>query len=434
MRNVSKKIKPLLTSSFLKQGVLFTGISFFGSFLNYLFNSLSAKRLGPTGYGEIATLFAYATVFSGIPTLAISNDIIRRLGQKGDHKLVFIYRWEQWMFEKSRRWIYLIIPYFLLIFLLPPLTNLSVFSTLTLLFIVLFTFISAFYVAAYQGIRWFALLSYISLAATFIKLAGPVLVYFHVDGINTILTCLIFSAIIPLILCHYFLKKSFKKLSNNERAPKVDKRLFKAILYNKPLVTTAFSITALNILNNLDVIFVKKYFSPQEAGMYAAWSLFAKIIFFVFGSTIGLSFVFFTSREYAKYQMKALMGILLVFFIGAIVSFYFYSSFGFFLINVIFTPHYQVINQYLPLASLFGFFYSLIFILNNYFLAKNSRFSLLAFFGAIFYAMVLFSFGQKLESIFLIDVYSSSAIAGIYLLAIFYYNMRKWNSKNQATS
>ncbi len=425
-----KFIRFLLQNDFFQGSILFTASNFFGGFLNYLFNSLSAKLLGPVGYGEVATLFAYLTILS-VPILVIITDIIRRLGSIGKNNLIRVVSWEEWAKQKLSRWSYLIIIYFLTLFFLPNITNLSLVTSFGLLIIFLLTLLSSFYNGVFQGLHWFLFLSLILISGAAVKLLGPLLVFLGVDGLSTIIFSLILSGIATIWLSHKILQTKTKEFDLQRH--KINKRILQ-LLFTKTFITTAFSLIALSMLNNIDLIYVKKYFSAKEAGVYGAWSLFGKIITYLFGSIFNIGLIFFSAQKYKKYHIKALVTIVIALCFAGFIMFILYSWFGELLIKLIFNYKYLAILPYLSKAAIFGFFYSFIFIVNNFFLAKDSSFSLIVFAGIPFYAFVLIIYGKTLQNIFAINVYFSLSLALIYMFFIFYYNIRIWKQKKPIIS
>ncbi|PJC81260.1 hypothetical protein CO007_05560, partial [Candidatus Roizmanbacteria bacterium CG_4_8_14_3_um_filter_36_10] len=99
-------IKSAFNNKFVKGGLFFTLANFLGGFLNYLFNSLSGKLLGPAKYSEITALFSYLTIFS-LPITVITVDIIRRLGEKGKLRLSYFKMGEDWFWQRIYHWRYL---------------------------------------------------------------------------------------------------------------------------------------------------------------------------------------------------------------------------------------------------------------------------------------------------------------------------------------
>ncbi len=421
--DASTKIKNLLNNKFFRGGFFFTVSNFIGGFLNYLFNSLSGKLLGPVGYGEIAAYSAYLTIFS-IPIQIASYELIRRLGQKGEKRIIVLREWEFWLTTEVKKWKFLAIPYFLLILILPNLTNLSLLFSFVLLMVLLASLMSTFYLTSLQGIHEFFWYSVLALAPVLIKLFGPVLVYFHIDGISTIGIMLIFSALSSFVFGKFLLDKIFSKAATRIKSFKT--QVIK-LVFTKQLLIMSLSLIALNLLNNLDIMYVKKFFTANIAGVYGAWSLYGKIIFYIFGPIISLAYIFFADRDQSKNHRKSLAISIGVFLLGGLIFFLTYTFFGKFVLSLIFNSRYFEILSLLPRAALFGLLYSLIIILNNYFIAKHSPASLTSLIIIPFYGLGLFFWGKTIDMVVNIDLIFSSLILifSLFFAAIISTNERK---------
>src|SRR3990167_10800062 len=94
-------INKLLINRFFQGGMVLTSTNLILGFLNYLFNSLSGKLLGPAKYSEISALFSYLVIF-GVPSAVIQTEIIRRLGQAGTDRLKLVKSWNEWYIKIIR--------------------------------------------------------------------------------------------------------------------------------------------------------------------------------------------------------------------------------------------------------------------------------------------------------------------------------------------
>lgn len=410
-----KKIATRISKNkFFRGGVFLTAASFINGFLNYLFNSLSGKVLGPSGYSEIAALFSYGILFL-IPVQVIGIDLIRRIGEKGVDRTSFVKAWDLWFVAKIKRWWWLFIPYFLQTLVLTKITNLSPIFSFTLLATTLLTFLSAFYLAALQGLHLFFIYSVIGIIATLIKLIGPVLVFFKIDGLITVALFLILSSLSTVAFGQFYLGRLYKNVSIS--GIKVEKKL-RQLFLNRWIIITMFSLLGINLLNNLDVIFVKKFFPATASGSYGAWSLFARIVFYALGPIVGMSYVFFSSKDQREKHLRGLILFLGLTVAAGTVMYFVYSYFGTQIIKLIFTDKFLSILPYLNLAAIFGTLYTLIFILNGYFLAKKSALSLTVMLVMPVYWVFLYILGKSLETIILINIIATAIIFVLYLLSV----------------
>lgn len=424
------KLSKLWNNKFIQGGTIYTTASFLINVINYFFNVLVARGLGPTGFGEITALFSYTTIFS-VPILVMSMVIIQKIGAKGEYAKGFSQSLEIWFLSKlEQRW-YLILPILFISPFIPRFTNLSPLSGYILIPLVMLSFVGAFYGALLQGLQAFAWISGLNLLSGLLKFAGALFVIAGIDGIATIIVFLLFSSIITLLLSHVLIRKNtqFTEVRNPD---KINKRLRDAIV-DKHVVITFFSILSITLLNNIDIIFVKKFFSAQDAGIYSAWSLFAKIITYVIGPITMVSYIFFSNKQNSHNHKRILyisMGILIF---TSLSCYIIYRFFPFFAIHLFFGPRYESLLPYLPSASIFGALYATITLINNYFLAKKSSWSLLLMGFIAVYAGALYTFSKSFYSIIQINIIFAAFIALIYMIAYiksFIYNSSDGKSKN----
>ena len=413
-----KKITALANHPFIQGGIILSFSNVITGFLNYLFNSLSAKTLGPAGYGEITALFSYLVVFS-VPFGVISADLIRRIGRLKSHQNSTILGWENWIWKKINQWKILIIPYSLVTLIIPRITNLSLFSSIALLIFILLTFIGTFYNATIQGLQLFSIAAALSIVSVLLKLIGPLLVSLNFGGVNLVIAVLVIGSFILLPVYQIIIRK---KLLNDQKKyiPQVplNKRI-RSLFVNRNMVITTLSLLAITLFNNFDMMFAKKFFTSEMAGLYGAWNLLAKIVLYAGGPLGGLSFIYFSNQSYKKQHKKSLIFIVAGVIIVGILMFITYLIYGSLIIRLLFNKSYYAIINYLPQAAIFGCLYSLISIINGFFLANNSRKSLIIalLFPVYFFSLILF--GRSFFGLINLNLIFATIIFALYFVALF---------------
>ncbi len=405
-----QKIKNLFKNDFIKGGFFYTGSAFFISFLNYIFNFLTARTLGPQGYGEITALFSYLTIIT-IPTFVISSYVIQKIASSGDNKFEYAAKLEQLFWTKIKKYWPIIALTFLFVPLIPQITNLSPTSSLFLLPLILLTFVGSIYGAIQQGLNILVVFSSISISASFIKLSGPLLVIMGIDGYLTIILMLTLSTLLPLWFSIVLLRKSFKKMGLIQLS-KIEAKV-RSLFFNRQFILILVSTLALNLLNNLDIIFVKKYLTSQEAGIYSSWSLLAKIILYVVGPFISLSFIFF-SGEKKKNQNVFRISLIALLIIG-ICSYIGYTYFSRMVVGIFFGNRFMTVLPYLSRAAIFGSLYAAVAFINNYYVAKKSSISLIAPIFVPIYFILLFLIKKNLDSIMQLNIFFTLTVTILYL-------------------
>lgn len=419
---MKQRASALLSNTFVQGGVTIMLANVFASFFNYLFNVVSAKALGPVGYSEVIALSSYILIFF-VPISIVMTNVIRQLGVYKKNQIEQVIRWEQFFFHRINRYKLLLLVYFGLSFLLPKLTNLAFETSATLLLMIFFAFVASFYQGVLQGLKLFVLFAFVTVLAAFVKLVGPLLVFVHIDGLFTIFIFLILSTALPIIVSKKALDR--RKTKSQFQASDVHSMRLKTILLSKPFVITTLSLLGLTLLNNLDVIYVKKFFAADISGIYGAWNLFAKIVFYIVAPLQMISLVFFSDSLQTKNHRVALFTIIAFMSILGFVLFLVYGTFASTLIKLMFTNEFLPIAPYLSQAAIFGTSYSLIAIINNFFLAKSSRLSLIILGVIPIYAFLLFSGGTSLGAIIKIDVAVSVVITLLYIAAMGVYIVKK---------
>jgi O-antigen/teichoic acid export membrane protein len=403
-----------MKNEFLKGGVILTLSSFVVNVFNYFFNFLVGRSLGPSGYGEIATLFSYITLLS-IPTAILGTIIIQKIGTSSEKKLFYTYSIEKYINGKIIKYIPLLLLSFILIPFIPRITNLSFLTSLVLIPLILLTVLSSIYNSYFQGLKLFLLIAGISLVTAFLKMSGGVAVALHLGQLEVVLFFLIVSSLVSYLLSVYSFKKETRRIVH-DTFPK--KRILHYLL-SPQFIVTGISVAAMLALNNIDIIYVKKFFTAQEAGLYSSWSLFAKAIFYILGPLLGVSFIFFAHNKNQKDQRKSFLLSLLGLIILGVLSFFFYTFFAQLIISLLFGKKFISITPYLGLASIFGSLYAIITFVSNYFIAKSSKWSLVLAYSLLFYILGLFFIVKSIVTLFYMNIIYCTVVVVIYLIAFF---------------
>jgi len=167
-----------------------------------------------------------------------------------------------------------------------------------------------------------------------------------------------------------------------------------------------FSTLAFTSLYTTDVILVRHFLPGATSGLYAALSTLGKIIFFISGPIISVMFPLVSERHasgsnYRHLLWASLSLVTLVCFLSTSVYFLFPS----FMINVLYGKQYLPAVPYLGLFGIFLSFYSLSFLLTNFFLSigktKTVIFPLIA---GLLQIIFIFFFHQNLWQVIFISI------------------------------
>lgn len=407
-----------LKSSFVRGSLVFTVSTFLGSVLNYLFNLIIAKKLGPIGFGEITALFSYTTIFS-VPMTVITMVIVQKIGSHHKRGLSYALTLEQWFLLKLKKWWLLLIPFIFLTPLIQQTTNLTFVSSATIAPFVILSFAGAYYAAILQGLHLFMWLSVIGLIAVVIKLAGAIAIPDPTMGLVYIIIFLFISSGSAIISSFFALQRIGK--GNKIIQSKLKRRVLSS-LFQRQVFITFCSILGLTLLGNADIVTAKKFLSSEQAGIYGSWSLFAKIILYFIGPLLTSSYIFFSSLKNKQNHEKVLQISLVILGFIAGTSFLIYQYMSYPIINVLFGNKFNAIAPFLGLASVFGSLYASSTLMNNYFLSKKSIYSLLPIGAGLFYLPSLYFYGTSIGSLITVNLSIGTSLLLLQIFAMVKYN------------
>lgn len=417
---MTKKIKSMLKSPTLIGTFFVTLGVFVGSIFSYLLQIGLGNLLTIEDFGLFNAFLSLLTIFS-IPAGAISVALIKKVSEllaKNDlatlHKLF-------WSFSK----ISLVFGLFLSALFVALNNAVSSYLKVTqpsLIFVfsgvLALSFINTAPLSYLQGLLRFKAYAFIALASQFLRLIIPMgLVYagYRVAGAYG---GFIIVSLLTFLLSYLLLKKNlgarFPSVNANPVAMKV---IYKSIL--------AFSVPVLLInsgvalLNNIDIIMVKHYFDPYQAGIYAGLITMCKV--FLFGASIvqtvmfpQISHLYALGADYKNRFFKFLLLQLIVIGTGLAVFVFFPS-----LINsLMFGGKFVESVPYIPSFALFVSLYIVITFLSMFLLAvSKTRAYLVILPACVIQYILIANFHQSLASI----IKANTISAGLSCLFIAIY-------------
>lgn len=411
-----RHIKLYWSNEYIQGGVFLTLSAFMANVLNYVFNFFAARVLGPSGYGELIAFYSYITFFS-VPMVVLSNIVIQRISSHSANPYVYANSFT----TQFRHILFRLLPFIGLSLLGIPfisrITNLSPVVSYLLIPAIVLGVVSSFYLSVYQGLKLFFLFSLLSLTSVVFKLASIAIPVLKYGTLNEVLIFQFIASVFIVFISIMILSKLLRNHIPKNASPTVAK--LKHFLTGSQFIITLFSVLSFTMLSNVDVMFVKKFFSSGETGIYSSWALFAKIILYVVAPLTQISFVFFAGNSKKQLQDRVLLialGILALVGIGGYVG---YTYLGSFFISSLFGNAFIEVAPYLGLAAIFGMFYAAISFLNTYFLAKKSRYSLILAILLPFYLITLFFLPKTLVYLMWTNIIFSALAAASYLSAFF---------------
>ncbi len=405
-------LKRVLQNEFVQGSFFLTGSTFLVNILNYFFNLITARKLGPALFGDFTTLFSYLAIVS-VPVTILTTVVIKKIAERGNERFEYAAMLEKWFLKRVRKFGFLILLVIPMWFLLPKFANLTREASVAFSLLLGLSIIIGFYDAVIQGTREIQVFSYLGIISVVTKLTGALLLYTVIGSYSLLLFLILVGLLIriPIIRMAINKKNSGKKITLSQT------RLLHAVM-NKNVLYSAASLLGITVLGNADIIIVKKLFSAEQSGIYASWLLLSKIILYAAGSVLPLSFIFFASADQKKNHKKMLLISLTVLALFSLVCIVGYSTFGTVLVHILFGTRFEMVIPYMQLAGIFGALYLLVLFINQYFISQHSNAALIAPALAPLYLFLLFTQSTSLHAVMMINSIFAAFMLILYLLEI----------------
>ena len=335
-----------------------------GAFLNYLFHLVMGRVLAPSEYGVLVSLFSLLYLF-GVPGGVLGTTATKfasKYKAQGDFKAV----------TAALVWTSKVITVlgFVLFGLAFVFRNqLAGFLKITdpLLPVLFFGFITLSLLTSpllgfLQGLLRFKAFSFMSFLGALLKFLLGVGLAALGFGIWGVTWGLIISSGLVIVISLLLLKK-------NLRFPFTGSSFIKSDLLKYALPTTA-TLLALTSFYNVDVILVKHFFSPEEAGIYSSVVTIGRIIFFGLSSVVLVAFPMAAEkRERGENPFVVLHKSLLLVIPGAAVGVLAYFLLPRLLVALLFGSQYLAAVPYLGIFAVFMGLYTVVDLVSRFFLS-----------------------------------------------------------------
>lgn len=388
--------------SFVKSSAIFTLSSIFVNLLGYIFHVFAGRYLGPANYSDITTTIAYATIIS-VPVLVASIIIVKKAGSQ-HNKALYLRSLLQYFDSFARALSTLTLAY-LALTILGYLNHLSLWTILLMpVFVITFVFAQLYSVLLQAG-KFFTLLSVAITVAGLLKLAGALLAPFY-PFTTPILILLIISNFAQIYLARRFILKHSVRVPSRVESP--------FTLTSPTLKLTFISVLSLALLNNLDIILAKQFLPPVSAGLYGVWSLFAKAITYTFIPISSVALVFFSDNQDYHNPLHILYPSLAFVFLSGLVAYFGFYLLSGYLITLLMGAKYNELIPLLPLSAISGTVYSLIYLINNYYLSQNSHLAYLPVIITTTIVILLSLLGNNLSTFIHLITWGTGSLLLIY--------------------
>jgi O-antigen/teichoic acid export membrane protein len=354
------KVKKLIAHPLFSGSLVMMAGSMGVNVVNYVYHLLMGRILGPVDYGVLASVFSILYIIGIVPQSGGVAIVKFISSAKSDTELKYVYHGiKRYIFKFS---IWLSVFTLLISPLITQFLKIENYYTVPvvafILFMILITLVNQ---AASQGRLNFIGFVTPNFVSAVGKLAlGLLFVYLGLSVFGAVVAIGI-SAFLTYLVSRYF----NRDLLREKKYKEFDIHLF--LKYAGPVLIQALAFTS---LFTTDLILVKHFLSPLEAGLYAALSTLGKIIFFAVSPITSAMFPIISGRKargegYRKVFLLALMSTAAI-SIGIIFVYKFFPDIA---IGMLYGKAYLLAKNELFWMGLFMFFYTISYVLVNFMLS-----------------------------------------------------------------
>lgn len=388
MKNQILKIKNLTKHPlFSGSAVMIIGSNIANAFA-YIYHLIIGRMLGPSGYGELASIINLIGLFS--VTFGFLGLVIMKFvsgGKKSDIPAFF-----NWV--KGRTLIAAAVVgtvMFLATPLLAKFLNSNTYPIALAGPILFLYFVGYIYRSFLQGLLEFGkvvLTSNLDLFGRFVL--GVLFVFLGLRVFGGVLGIFVSSAL-SLLLTIYFLKK-YVKTGKNKKIFSGDKEVW---AYSIPIFVMSLST---NSMYMSDVILAKHFFNPYTSGIYASLSTLGRIIFYGTAPVAAVMFPLI-SKSFAKkenYKKIFYLSLLLtlILCLGVLGIYYLFPEF---VIGILYGSGFVEGSKYLVWFGGFMTIFTINSLIINYFLSINiTKPVYLSLMAAIFQVIFIWIFHSSI--------------------------------------
>jgi O-antigen/teichoic acid export membrane protein len=367
----------LLRHDFVQGSGIITVTSFGVSVLNYLFNLLVARHVSLGDYGEYSTAMA-TILLATIPVGALGMYLVRRFGSQPVQ--------ERWRLARrlEQRLTGTVVHYsgvlallcLILGWLLFAHSHLMIVTTVFVISSSILTLWQTFYLATLQASQKFWWFGGIQIGFSVARLTGGLIALQFHPQLPLLLLSMSVATLAQLGAGYWLIRQEGKKDNTVKMsAPVAWQQLF-TFCQRKEVLLPLLTTLGLVGLSSLDIIFVKIFFPADQAGLYSALSLLAKVVLYVTQPLAIAGYTFFTNHEHREQARFYLLVLTIVTVVVSAIGVLGYSLLSVFTITLFFDSRFLAIQPWLGWAAVYGGLYSLVYLFVQYFLAMNRWYTL----------------------------------------------------------
>ncbi|MHB8276135.1 MAG: oligosaccharide flippase family protein [Candidatus Humimicrobiaceae bacterium] len=381
-----------------------------GNLINFFYQIIMGRVLGPSGYGELTTLISLLFI-SGAITGTFQTSVTRYISAYNAQNNV--YKIKNYFIKITIRFFILsCLIFILLLLLLKPIAFfLNMESSLPLIIlgvIIIEGSLASVITGVIQGMGRFKALGFNSILSTSLKLVlGIFFIYLGFKSFGAVIGIML-SALIAYLI--FFL--SIKDILRLKIPSNIDSSIDIKNFY-KSTMMILISTVLITLISYFDIVLVKHFFSPENTGYFAAASQIGRIILFFPGAIGIVIFPRFTEKFEKNERLR---GTFLKSFFILLVSSIFFLVIYFFFPEIITRIMYGTVfvNDSSKLIFLYGLFMALIGFINLqilYFISMKKYWYLIYLFTLFIVEIILiFNYHNTVISILWIEILISSLI------------------------
>lgn len=336
MEIIYYKLKKALKSSVFRGGAFFFILGFLANILNYFYRVFMGRLLTPSQFGELTASISLLLILSSIASPL--KDTVTRLSAKLKVKgKVFLIKK---LVFKLLTFIFIAGALFFIVGFLFSGFFVSVFgfskssSFYLVLAALFFMLLSSVVRGVLSGLCQFIKAGAVWAGESFLRLAAGVGLVGLGYGLAGALVGYSVSYLFSLFLAFLFLQGVLMK-DNNKGRLEIGNGAFRFALFS--FLTLFF----LNVLAGLDIIFVKRFFPGDEAGVYAGFATLGRVVLILSQLLGGVLFPLSAFRkENGQDYLLPLKIVLVISFVFCVGSAFFFFFFPELIFNVFFGGRY----------------------------------------------------------------------------------------------
>jgi len=399
MKTYAKKVitNPLFSGS----AVMVFG-SNMANFFAYLYHFVVGRLLAPAQYGEVGAILSLLGLLSVFVSF-LGLVIVKFVSSAGEKELSSVLEWFYKIGFKSGLVISAII------FLATPL--IAQFLRIEMLTIVLIGpifFVSTLgliYRSFLQGLlRFKALITVMNSEMTLRLIFSVIFILLGFQVFGAVIGYFL-ANLVSLFVLYSYIKKF--RLKNTKHFFDKHKDVF---FYSIPIFISSFFSYA---LISLDVIAVKHYFSPEEAGIYTVLSTLGRIIFFAVSPISAVMFPIIVKRKALKQEYKQIFRLSLFMSISIVVgAILVYATLPNLIVGLLYgSGRYLEAYPLLVWEGIFIGFYTLASQVISYYLSLNiTKVIVLVPIALIAQVIGIILFHDSLQNVILVSIVATGAL------------------------